>query len=287
MFRRGKRQGRPVLVVHFGDMHVGSGVSLCPPRVIQDDGGTHLASPLGEWYWDCWQRFWQDTAELKAQHNAHCIGVCGGDARDGDHHQTTQLWAANENDQDRAVMQVLEVAEPVIDEWVFIRGTPAHDGVAAQANERYGQQIEARGHQVRRNGDLYSWWIWTAEVEGVRFEVAHAPGTKAWVPHTRGVAAARHAQYTWTEYKESGIEPPHLVIRHHVHYWRGPGCEQNTCCFFVPAWQAATNWVKGRGVTSATASSFQPGGLRILCENGTWRHFWKLYQTPSRVAWSQ
>lgn len=268
-------------------MHVGSSLALCPPEVGLDDGGTYRPSDLGLFYWDCWLKFWADTAALKKQYRAHCLGVCGGDERDGDHHQTTQLWAANENDQDRAVMQALAVADPVIDEWVFIRGTPAHDGPAAAATERYAAQMAARGRQVRRTaGGRCSWWVWTAEIAGVRFEVAHAPGTKAFIPHTRGIAAARHAAYTWHEYRESRIEPPDVVVRHHAHYWAGPGCHQGTCGFFVPAWQAPSNWIQSRGVKSAVASSFIPGGLRLLCEGGSFRHFWALYQPPSEVAWA-
>jgi len=286
MLRRTKRQ-QPVLVVHFGDMHIGGSTALCPPEVRLDDGGTHTPSALGLWYWECWQRFWQDTAELKKKHRARCVGICGGDERDGDHHGTTQLWAANENDQTRAVYQVLDIAKPVIDEWVFIRGTPAHDGPASAATEQYAEHMAGNGCQVRQNGDLFSWWIWTGELGGVRFEVAHAPGTKSWVPHTRGIAAARHASYTWHEYMESGIEPPDVVVRHHIHYQAGPGCHCDTCCYFIPAWQAATNWVKSGGIKSATVSAFRPGGLRILCDNGAYQHFWKLYQPPSRVAWAK
>lgn len=275
-----------MLTVHIGDMHVGSSVALCPPDVLLDDGGVYTPSPLSAWYWQCWLMFWQDTAALKRRYDADCLVVVGGDERDGDHHGTTQLWAANENDQDRAVIRALEIIEPVADEWVFIRGTPAHVGVAAAATERYAEAMTHRGCNVRRNGDLFSFWIWTAEVQGVRFEVAHAPGTKSWVPQTRGIATARHAAYTWHEYAESGVPAPHVVIRHHVHHYAGPGCHVNTCAFFIPAWQAATNWVRSGGVKSATSSAFVPGGLRLLCRAGRYDYFWQLYRPPVEVAWS-
>jgi len=280
------KKQEPTLVVHFGDMHVGSSVALSPPEVRLDDGGTHVASPLEAWYWECWLRFWDDTAKMAKDAGARVLAVCGGDERDGDHHRTTQLWAANEADQDRAVYRVLEVAEPVADEWVFVRGTPAHNGPASASTEVYARTLAGRGWNVRPNGEQFSWWVWTGEENGVRFEVAHAPGTKSWVPHTKAPAAARHAFYTWEEYAEDGIEPPDVVVRHHVHYKAGPGCHMDTCCFIIPPWQAATAHVSSRGIVSARRVR-RPGGLRILCENGRYTYSWKTYRPPSGVAWAK
>lgn len=275
------------ILVHFGDLHVGSSLALCPERVSLSDGGTHLASPLQLFYLECWRRFWADTRELKASLKARVVAICGGDERDGDHHGTTQLWAADELDQDRAVLTVLDEAWDVVDEWVFVRGTPAHCGVNSAATERYAEVLSHRGWNVRKNGDQYSHWIYTGVHGGVKVEVAHAPGTKSWVPNTRGVACARHAAYTRKEYHESDLEPPDVVIRHHVHYWSGPGCDSGTCCFFIPGWQAATTFVHSIGVKSAASSHFVPGGLRLVCDKGGYHPLWKTYRPPTRVAWSQ
>lgn len=273
------------LLVSFGDMHVGSSLALCPERVPLADGGTYLASPLQLFYLECWKRFWDDTSLFKERIGAKLIAICGGDERDGDHHCTTQLWSADELDQDRAVITVLEVARPVVDEWRFVRGTPAHCGPNSAGTERYAETLYKAGWPVVKNGEQYSHWVYTGIHGGVRFEVAHAPGTKSWVPTTRGAACARHAQYTKAEYQDSGIQPPDVVVRHHVHYWQGPGCDSGTCCFFVPGWQAASSYVLGKGVKSAAPSAFVPGGLRIVCGDGRWHHDWKLYRPPSGVAW--
>jgi hypothetical protein len=275
------------LLVHVGDMHTGSSVALCPERVELSDGGTYLASPLQLFYLECWRRFWADTARLKRQLKARCVVIFGGDERDGDHHRTTQLFCADELDQDRAVMRILAHAEDVADEWVFVRGTPAHCGPNSAGTERYAEAGAKAGWNVRMNGNQYSWWAYTGEHEGVKVEVAHAPGTKSWVPTTRGVACARHAQYTRSEYHESGEVPPDIVVRHHVHYWSGPGCDSGTCCFFIPAWQAPTSFVRSIGVKSAASSHFVPGGLRIACADGAWHPYWKRFRPPSGVAWSK
>lgn len=270
-------------MVHTGDYHVGSTLALCPPEVPLDGGGAYKASPVQLFYWECWQRFWQDTAALKKQHKAQVVAICGGDEGEGDHHGTTQIWFETRADQERAIDRVIEVAEPVVDRWAFVRGTPSHES----APEDRARRFAARGWDVIENGDLSSWWVYTGVHAGVKIEAAHAPGTNSFVPHTRAPAVARHAQYTRGEYLEDGIEPPDVVIRHHVHYWQGPGCSGGTCCFFVPGWQAPTTWVRGRGVKSASAGGFIPGGLRLVCRDGTYFHDWKLYKPPSEVIWAK
>ena len=276
-----------MLTVHFGDMHIGSTLAMWPEAVPLPDNGRHVGSLLQSWYMDRWREFWADTAQLKQEFDAYCVGISGGDERDGDHHGTTQLVTADEDTQDLAVLAALEIAEPVVDEWHFVRGTPSHAGAGSGATERYARHFAGKGWNVIPNGDHWSHWCYTGNHGGVKMEVAHAPGTKSWVPNTRGVACARHAAYTRDEYKESDIVPPDIVIRHHVHYWQGPGCHSDTCCFFIPAWQAASNWVISRGVKSATESHFIPGGLRLLCSGGRWRHFWWLRRPETGVAWAK
>jgi len=278
----GLKKERPVLTVHFGDTHVGSSLALWPRGMTLRDGGGWLPSGLQDWYLDRWIDFWDDTAALKKKHQAWCVGISGGDERDGDHHGTKQLTSAFEDDQDQAVRAVYAIAESVVDEWVYVRGTESH----GCGSERYARDAAERGLKVIPNGDHWSHWIYTGIHGGVKFEVAHAPGTKSWVPNTRGVSCARHAQYTRKEYHESGLEPPDVVIRHHIHYWQGPGCDGETCCFLIPGWQDSSDYVKNKGVMSATASNFIQGGLRILCQGGNWRHFWWLRRPEPAVAWA-
>ena len=282
-WQKERRASRPVLTVHVGDLHVGSTVALCPPVVRLDDGGVYKASDAQLWYWNCWRRFWQDTAEIKRKHRAHCVVIFGGDEREGDHHNTTQIWAKTNLDQDRAVIRTLQVAEGIVDQAVFVRGTPAHNGPAAASTEAYAACLARQGWDVIRDGEHYSWWNYTGVWAGVKFDVAHAPGTKSWVPHTTDAAAARHAQYTWELYHKDGIDPPDIIVRHHVHH-KAQGYYEDTACFFIPAWQLPTNRIKSRGVKAPRIE--WPGGLRILCEGGTWRPMWKRFRTRSKVAWA-
>jgi hypothetical protein len=274
---------RPVLTVHTGDTHVGGTTALCPPECRLDSGGAYQASKVQQWYWRCWLKFWRDVAELKREHRATVLAVSGGDQREGDHHDTTQIWFESDADQDRAVEEVYSVAGAVADEWVFVRGTEAHDGPLAAATERYARTFSERGWNVRRCGDLYSWYVWTGVEEGVRFQAKHAPQTKSRLPHLKDAAAARQALYTWQDYAADWIEPPDVAVWHHVHY-RAMGWHNGTFCYVCPGWQAGTAWSVG-GASSPRVEG--PGGVAFLCEGGQWRPVEFKYRPESSVAWAK
>lgn len=271
------------LTVHIGDLHIGSSVALCPPVVRLDDGGTHYASEDQLWFWKCWCEFWRDTAELKESLGCRVLAVFGGDLRDGDHHRTTQLWAVNEHDQGIAVIEALRITEPVIDGAVFVRGTGAHSGPASIAEEDYARFLATKGWRIWKNKERYSFWTWTAVIEGVRIQVKHSPGTMSWVPHTRDGAASRQAQYTWEEYMKSGEPPPDMAVFHHVHV-RGRGFYEDTECAFVPSWQMPTNWVTGKQHSPRIEP---PGGLRLHCINGTHTPYWLRFKPKGGASWTK
>ena len=256
---------------------------MWPHEIVLADDARWRPSELQDWYLERWREFWIDTAALAKKFGAKVVAISGGDERDGDHHGTKQLVSADEDDQDQAVIAAYQVVGEVADEEVYVRGTPSH-GCGTEAYARY---FAGKGRNVVPCGNHWSHWSYTAEYSGVKFDVAHAPGTRSGVPHTRGPTCARHSAYTREEYHQSDIRPPDLVIRHHIHYWQGPGCHMGTCCFFIPGWQAASNWVKSIGVKSATDSAFIAGGLRILCDNGSWVPYWWLRRPKSSVAWAQ
>jgi hypothetical protein len=281
MFRRSNRD-RPILTVHHGDTHIGSTVALMPPKVQRDDGGMHLASKEQRWYWDCWLRFWEDVAALKKEYGAYVISFSGGDQREGDHHDTTQIWFTSPADQDRAVEEVYAVAGEVADEWVWIRGTQAHDGDHAAGTERYARHFAGQGWKTVRKGGLYSHWIYTGVHGGVNIQVKHQPQTKANVRYLQDAAAERQARYTWRDYAEDWIKPPDIAVWHHVHY-RAKGWHNSTFCYVCPSWQLrtawATNWASSPRVE-------RPGGVCFLCDGGNWRPFELGYKPESSVAWA-
>ena len=272
---------QPVLTVHFGDLHVGGTTAICPPEVELDEGGHYCASPDQVWFWDCWRRFWDDTAELARKLEAKILAVSGGDDGEGDHHQTTQIWFTSGADQERAVEQVYGAA--IADAWVFVRCTEAHDGPLSAGTEGRARAFAEKGWKVLKDRGRFSWWIWTGVVGGVKLQVKHEPQTMSRVPYTTDQAATRQAHYVWEEYCQAGIGPPDVALYHHVHK-RAQGWHAGLACYYLPGWQLPTAWVLKR---QSTPRLEPPGGLRILCQDGDWRPFWKTYRPESRVAWAR
>jgi hypothetical protein len=278
-----KKAPKPVLTVHFGDLHVGGTGSLCPPRVALDSGGAYEASKAQRWFWDCWLAFWADVADLKRRHGAEVVAVCGGDEGEGDHHQTTQVWFESGADQERAVRQVLKVGHPVADRWVFVRGTEAHEGPLSSATEARAEGLALAGWPVERGGGTFSHWIYTAVLGGVRFQVKHQPQTRSLVPHTQDASASRQAQYVWEDYAKDWTKPPDVAVWHHVHY-RAKGWYQGTFCYVCPSWQLPTAWASRRASSPRVE---RPGGVCFLCEGGTWKPVELSYRPESSVAWAR
>lgn len=272
-----------VITVHTGDEHIGSTVALCPPTVDLDDGGQYVASPAQLWFWDCWQQFWKDTAELKKKYKAKVVYIHGGDEGEGDHHGTRQILFISDADQERAIDQVFKVADKVVDDWVFIRSTEAHDGQSSAGTEQRAKRW-SKERNIIRNGDLYSWWIYTGVHGGVRFQSKHQPQTRGNLPHTRDSAAARQAFLTWENYVEDWIEPPQIAVWHHVHY-RSQGYHKDVFCYTCPSWQLPTSWAVGKFMAGPRFE--RPGGIRFLCRDGSWQPLELRFKPRSVVAWAQ
>ncbi len=278
------KKNRPVLTVHTGDEHVGSTVALMPPNVETDDGGSYQASVVQQWYWQCWLEFWKDTERLKRQYNAEVVYIHGGDEGEGDHHGTRQIWFVSDADQERAIEAVFAVAAKVVDSWVWVRSTEAHDGPSSAGTEQRAERMARQGANVVRNGALYSHWIYTGIHGGVRFQVKHQPQTRGHLLYTRDLAAGRQALLTWEGYAEDQIDPPDICVWHHVHY-RARGWFRNTFCYVCPPWQLPTSWSMGKLQSSPHIE--WPGGMRFLCRDGDWQPFELRFRPESGVAWAR
>lgn len=271
------------IIVAFGDLHIGSTTALCPPVVPLDDGGEYHASPLQRWYWDCWQRLWDRLENEKQRTGSKILAVSGGDELEGDHHKTTQIWFINESDQERALELVYARPFDIADAWVFVRGTPAHDGPMAARTESRLRYWLNRGSTIIPAKNSLSHWVWRAQVENIHIQVKHQPSTRGHLPHTREFAAQRQAHAVWTEYKQHDCRPPDIAIFHHVHY-HARGQYQNTTCFFVPGWQLPTAWL----IQFQSGAWFNwPGALIIYADDGFWHGDFHLFRPIGEHVWSK
>ena len=148
MKRKPKRADQPLLIRVVSDLHAGSTVALCPPKIQLDDGGEYHASKPQLWLWERWQHFWREGEQLRRRLDAHCIDLFNGDMTEGDHHKTTQILSGNPTAQAAvvdAVMKVPLATKP--DNIVMIRGTEAHVGPSAAFEERIAKGLRKDGQR--------------------------------------------------------------------------------------------------------------------------------------------
>lgn len=254
------------LLAVVSDIHAGSTVALCPPSVSLDDGGYYHASKAQAWLWECWEKFWQTVAERRDAEGARLIIVFNGDAVDGDHHNTSQILSRNPNAQAAVVnacMAIPLALKP--DRLLFIRGTEAHVGGSASAEERIADGLSRDKRPVIRDDatENASWWHYKGECDGVRLDITHH-GRTGQREHTRGGAAVLHAHDILLSHVKRNELPPHLCLRGHYHKFNDSGDACPVRVITTGAWQLKTAYVH----KVAADSLADVGGAIVRIENG-------------------
>ena len=268
-----------VIVAHVGDLHVNSAVALMPASVTRDDGQTVLPSKTQRWLWANWLDYWSKTAHYKQASGARVIGVINGDWGDVNRHSQFQLIEPVNTD--TVIDMMVAVAEPmrrVCDDIVIVRGTEAHTGGAGWLEERAAKEIGATRNP---NEGTASWYIWEAEVEGVRITSAHHPGTNATRPWTAGNEAGRRAAMDFYNYAGSGWLP-HLTLWGHYHHYADSHDTHPVRAIYNRAWQLKTAFVHRIGLGNNPEAI---GGLWVFCKAGQYRVQVQAYPLPRPEPW--
>jgi hypothetical protein len=256
-----------VVIANVSDVHAGSSVALCPPRIPLDDGGTYEASKLQRWTWQCWKDYWRAVAAKRKALNAELYVILNGDLTEGAHHGSTQVLSGNPTAQAAVLDACLAVPlamDP--DRWWIIRGTEAHVGPSACYEERIATGLRKDGRPVVPDDEsgTASHWQARIEVQGVRFDVAHhgAVGTRAWTRNTPVNALAADLFYNSCE---DEVPYPHFALRAHMHQFADSGNFAKVRVLQSGAWQhktAFTHKIAARGKLSHI------GGYIITVDNG-------------------
>src|SRR3990167_1233301 len=262
-----KRAKRYVVAV-VSDVHAGGTTALCPERVELDDGGAYVASKAQRWLFQNWERYWADVATAQANEKAELIAGFNGDLVDGSHHGTTQILSENPNAQAAVVNAAMAVPLALHpDHIVIVRGTEAHVGQSASAEERIadGLRRDKRPIVGEPETGTASWWHWRADVEGVRLDVTHH-GRTGMREHTRGSAAVLHAHDILLAHVKQGHAPPHLCLRAHYHKFNDSHDACPVRVVTTGAWQLATSFVK----KVAADSLADVGGVIVTIQDGSY-----------------
>jgi hypothetical protein len=212
--------------------------------------------------WSYWKEFW-DFIKTKKKRHMQVVALWCGDLNDLNVHNSLELVTKNPTDVLKMTVTAMEPALAVADVNIIIRGTQAHTGKQANLEEAVARDI---GAEKDPETDNYSWWFFYGSLGGVKFDVAHHPGTSGWLPWTKEPAAARHAIMVRMEYLERGLEPPQVVLRAHNHRYAAHASDKGTkpWMFYLPGWQLVTSHSRRRG---ATWQVHKIGGLWFECRD--------------------
>lgn len=256
---------RRVVIAVVSDVHAGSTVAVCPPKIEMDDGGEYVASKAQRWLWQCWLEFWA-TVEERAQ-GASLYTVFNGDLTEGFHHGTTQILTGNPTAQARVVDACMApVLELRAEQMFFVRGTAAHVGKSAAYEERIALGLWKDKRPVQRDPDTgsASWWHLAMEVQGIRLSFAHhgRMGQRPWTKHN---IPALLAHQIFMERATRERPHYHLAVRSHFHTYVDTHEVSPTRLIQTPAWQLHTEYA-WKAVPENLADI---GGVIITIERGS------------------
>ena len=269
------------IIAHVGDLHVNSTVALMPPKVKKDDGLIVLQSATQRWIWSKWLSYWKETAYYKQKVGARVIGVINGDWGDMNHHSGFQL--VEQSNPDVVLDMMIDAVAPmraVCDEIIVIRGTEAHTGGVGWLENRAAQEIGAAHNE---NDGTFSWYLWEAEIEGVKLTSAHHPGTNSGRPWTKGNEANRRAVMDVYNYV-GGDWFPQITLWGHFHHDADSGDTHKIRAIYNRAWQVKTSFVHRIGKSTEIS---EIGGLWMFCHNGKVHVLKREYRLPRPTVWKQ
>lgn len=240
----------------LGDVHAGSEVAICPPRVSLELNGAFEANDLQRWIYDEWKRELDDVVALRErfQPDTFWLGL-NGDLTDGAHHlATNQEFVSIREDVhvQIATALLLDLEDHVggFDSVVATRGTPAHVGKGAALEEWLLKDLaNLHGWPVAKDearGSFTHYWA-RYEVGGYLIDQRHH-GRTGQRAHTRASYARLYAQDIEFEHLIDEARPPDIAVRSHKHTahdsGRDPG--RRTRLLQLPCLQAATEWVHSK-----------------------------------------
>ena len=273
------------------DTHGGSSVGLFPAEHAWQlaDGNQYHASPTQQLLWRQWRECWQRVKELRQ--GGRLIIMHVGDAREGVHHDTTQLVTANLEEQERIHIECMEYALDLAgfdgaggDLLYYIAGTEIHVGPAHAGEERIARDLGAIPFRKPTTEDSNDGrFVWAAKVftvDEILFDVAHhgaGLGSRAWT-RENGLYQTLKSLYFMT--CEDQNQPPRLWIRAHKHRFLHAtyhGRAGSIDGFVLPSFQSVTHYASRLNIGLSDI-----GMLTAIVEDGRVR--WECDQVEYQAA---
>ena len=279
---------RRTLIAVVNDLHAGSPFAVCPAQWRFPTGTPFHPNELQTAILAHWCDCWQKVRALRK--GARLIVIVLGDVIEGLHHETTQIETSRVDVQEAWAIAIIEAGLELAkfnnraDRIYFVSGTPAHDGNGGQSLERVARAVldldandsTRAAHDVLR-----------LSVNGVRFDVAHKPGSGPGSrAHTLGNAFHGWLRSLYFSALEEGQTPPRYVLtaHHHnylrrdVHATRGHVAMTGYIC---PSWKVKDEHVYQ--IAPFALSSVGMLAFDVAADGAVQEHVWLLPVTQDEV----
>ena len=261
----------------ISDLHSNSTVGLAPINIKLDDGDNVGAGTVRRWLW---YRYQEILEQINKEKKGDLYGVINGDA--------VELDAKNRSQQviTRKTTEAIEIANETLEPFFGIckggyvlRGTEAHVGASGEAEEAIAKNFDNAIHNEETG--TASWWYLPLIFDGVKMDIAHHPkGGGAGRPFSSQSGIDRVASDALFEYANSGLTPPHLVIRSHLHGYKDSRDAFRTRAIITPAMSLLTAY----GHRIAFNTDNHTGAIMIYCHNSEY-YVKPLLQKVPRPQW--
>ena len=254
-------------VMFISDMHCGHMVGLTPPEWQGIEVGEHIQDKFVRIRKQLWDWFEREVELVKPVDRL----VINGDAIGGKGERSggTEMLTLDRVIQGDMVVKIIELIDPP--EVAMTFGTPYHTGTNEDMEKIIRDKIN-----LTRPCTIESHLERT--IEGVRIDARHFISNST-IPHGRYTALAREDLWRLIWADRSDKEPPHLVIRSHVHYYAFQGNEYATG-IITPCLQGLGDKFGSR-VCSGTVSI---GFIIIDCDDGAYTWEAKILPLKEQVS---
>lgn len=257
----------------IADSHINSTLALCKPGLVNDDGNQYVLNSVQRWLWPVWERCLQRIETLTTGYVRN-LALNGDIVELDSKDRSWQIISRNPASIQEHAQEIFDPLVQMHDNLFVIRGTEAHSGKSAHAEEEFARDM---GAIKCDDTGTYSWWHLRAAFGGVSFDIAHH-ATMGNLPWTFGNAANKLAITVINEYVEWGEDPPDVAVRAHQHRFADSGRTYSTRGIFCPCWQWHTAYLHRIGKPNARPHI---GALVFLCDDGEYS-FHDIRFRPSR-----
>ena len=135
-----------IRVLPMGDLHLGSTVSVSPPKFTLPDGGTFLPSPMQEIV----NKLWKTKTDRIFKDGVPVVLVLNGDLVEGGRPGQPELWAPRMKDQRDAAIQLLRPLTEKAMQTIVVMGTPFHVQALGTVEDGIADELGAYGGRAHK-----------------------------------------------------------------------------------------------------------------------------------------